>query len=83
MILRRLQLPGKFVQAHRYLDTLWLMRMDGTVQALDLESHASERLNGSGSAAAKAFARNDRLVITDGALQLDAQAHDVRRFPKA
>lgn len=80
MILKKLVLPGSFVQAHPYFDTLWLVRMDGTVVAFDTEAFAETRLNGSGSAAAKCFARNDKLVVVSGKVNLAHQVPDVRNF---
>ncbi len=73
-------LPGRFVQAHPYFDTLWLVRMDGTLQAFDTERYVTATMNGSGSAAAKAFARNDRLVTDDGIAQIREQTPDVAAF---
>ena len=80
MIVKRMILPGRFVQAHPYFDTLWLTRMDGSLQAFDTERYASERLNGSGSVAVAAFARNDRLRSDRGKTHLDLQTPDMRSF---
>lgn len=80
MILKKMILPGRFVQAHPYFDTLWLVRMDGTLQAFDTEQYVTAVMNGTGSAAAKAFARNDRLVTDNGIAHLRDQTPDVAAF---
>ncbi|UPJ52974.1 hypothetical protein IVB30_17620 [Bradyrhizobium sp. 200] len=61
MRLKRLILPGRFVEAYVYFDFAWLFSKDGVVRAFDLARYCQERLNGEGSVAAALFSNNQLL----------------------
>ncbi|USR02385.1 hypothetical protein [Sphingomonas aerolata] len=80
MILKRLVIPGNFVEAHLYFDFLWLIDSEGAIKALDLAEYIEARLNGDGGAAHKLFARNDRLVTSGNFTRASDQTPDVQRL---
>lgn len=61
MRLKRLVLPGKFVDAYVYFDFAWLFSKDGVVRAFDLARYCEKRLNGEGNAAIALFSNNQLL----------------------
>lgn len=61
MRLKRLVLPGKFVDAYVYFDFAWLFSKDGVVRAFDLARYCEKRLNGEGHAAVALFSNNQLL----------------------
>jgi len=61
MRLKRLVLPGKFVDAYVYFDFVWLFSKDGVVRAFDLARFCEERLNGERGVAAALFSNNKLL----------------------
>jgi hypothetical protein len=58
MRIKRVRLPGRFVEAYLYYDFAWLFSKDGVVRAFDLAKYCTERLNGEGNAAAALFSDN-------------------------
>ncbi len=80
MILKRLVVPGHFVEAHLYFDFLWLIDAGGSVRALDLATFIDARLNGEGAAAHRLFARNDQLVTDRFSARASEQRPDVQRL---
>jgi hypothetical protein len=91
MRLKRLILPGRFVDVYLYFDFAWLFAKDGSVRAFDIATYCGSRLNGDGAAAVALFA-NNRELETGSALRenvnrllgtaetIEAAAHDVDRF---
>ena len=85
-----LSLHGHFVEAYLYFDFAWLISKDGLVRAFDIERFCTERLNGSGSAAAKLFANNQRLAdsrfasdvnnLLESETPIDVSEADVDKF---
>jgi hypothetical protein len=61
MRVKRLILPGRFVEAYVYFDFAWLFSKDGVVRAFDLARYCEERLNGEGNAAVALFSNNQLL----------------------
>ncbi|USI72897.1 hypothetical protein [Sphingomonas morindae] len=51
------------MEAYLYFDFAWLISKDGLIHAFDIDEYCSKRLNGSGSAASKLFANNQRLTL--------------------
>jgi hypothetical protein len=64
MRIKRLILPGQFVEAYLYFDFAWLFSKDGTVRAFDIARYCEERLNGEGVAAKALFSNNQLLATT-------------------
>lgn len=85
-----LRLHGAYVEAYLYFDFAWLISKDGFIRAFDIEEYCSKRLNGSGNAASKLFANNQRLTPekldpeVDRLLQaqssIDVSENDLERF---
>ncbi|MES2449634.1 MAG: hypothetical protein V4610_03610 [Pseudomonadota bacterium] len=84
-----LNLHGRYVEAYLYFDFAWLISKDGLIRAFDIEEFCKGRLNGSGNAASKLFANNqrlfpgrvdpeiDRLLTTEA---IDVSEDDLERF---
>jgi hypothetical protein len=60
--LKRLVLPGRFVEAYLYFDFLWLVSRDGVVRAFDIEAFCNGNLGGDAEAAVVLFADNQRFL---------------------
>ena len=79
MIVKRLRLEGRFVEAFPYLDHLWLVGEGGEIYAFDTSRFATERLATEADAAEAVFARNDRLGADTRRIDADSlPAHLVR-----
>ncbi len=63
MRIKRLVLPGRFVDAYLYFDFAWLFSKDGTVRAFDIARYCDQRLNGEASAAIALFSNNPDLGL--------------------
>ena len=61
MILRRLSLEGRFVEAFLYYDFLWLIGEQGEVRAFDVLRFVTSKLGEGASLARGVFGRNDEL----------------------
>src|SRR4051812_24043804 len=61
MRIKRLILPGRYVEAYLYFDFAWLFSKDGVVRAFDIARYCAERLNGEGGAAERLFSNNQML----------------------
>lgn len=81
MILKRMCLEGRFVEAFPYLDFIWLVAEAGEVFAFDAQRFIEERMGGQAEAAAAVFARNDRLILDDRrAARIERQSPGIRCF---
>ncbi|MBB5046265.1 hypothetical protein HNR60_001010 [Rhodopseudomonas rhenobacensis] len=72
MRLKRLVLPGKFVDAYVYFDFAWLFSKDGVVRAFDLARYCEKRLNGESDAAVALFSNNQLLPQYQGGREASA-----------
>lgn len=71
MRVKRLILPGHFVEAYLYFDFAWLFSKDGTVRAFDIERYCEAKLNGDGAAAKALFSNNQLLAVPGYAPQVE------------
>jgi len=85
-----LRLHGAYVEAYLYFDFAWLISKDGLIRAFDIEEYCSKRLNGSGNAASKLFANNQRITpenldpevnrLLKPQSSIDVSENDIERF---
>jgi hypothetical protein len=86
---KRLILLGDYVEAYPYFDFIWLIAASGSIMAFDVTAYCQKRLNGSGSAAVKIFADNQRIhgnpdpqveILLDSASPIEVSSEDVEKF---